>query len=737
MSSDEDIPEAPAAGSEAAKDAVKDAETPKAKEKQRSSGPSGQSSAEELGQQLTALTNNYINGPIYASGATIGTGVSSMPGAPGYCARTGRLTEAETTALCGNFAEPSPFPAAASALKRDQVVLLAGPPGLGKRASAVRMLLAAGAESVEAVSPTLTLQQLSEHDFEAGHGYLVENWQQAPRSGDADDFNWRVLRDHVREAEVHLVLTATNGQALHPVTRFAWEAPSAVQVLSAHLGDSETDTAMAARVAAMVPDTYPGGYSVGRLADIARKLAAGAIDEQQAATELSNDAERYVSDWLSAEQRTDGEILSAAALCFAAGQSERIFELMVKRLELSLREAGLFPDQEDAKTTADGEAKGPDRPSGGLRKARTRSRQDGLLIREQGIVRFHGEEPPAQRLYQQHVLSGLWGEFDITFWIAVRKWLDELISDTAIRDVDIQVPVAAGLALLARAAPDEVEDSYLHAWAAGELSWSGQATAVYVLWQMCEDETLAPVALRIATNWVNSGDSALQWTAAAALSGYLGAVYPPEAASRIWHLVLQWKDVPTKAVTALASLFATLTRERGGQDAVLVLELLQERIDRTSRKTENGTRPTPSWRDDRRNRERALLCLLAVITVQDPRTKQPSVTSFLVTQPEHRTLAARLWAVVLRHRPYRVQALKALIAAVKGLEFATDDPEAAARALGDALTDALPGDEHQPLKRDLNNVLARSKRPEGDSAATIRALLEVFENLRSAEGAVV
>jgi hypothetical protein len=213
-------------------------------------------------------------------------------------------------------------------------------------------------------------------------------------------------------------------------------------------------------------------------------------------------------------------------------------------------------------------------------------------------------------------------------------------------------------------------------------------------------------------------------------------VYPAEAASRLWHLVGQWKDVPTKAVIAMAGLFATLVRESEGQDAYRLLELLRERLDRASHQIgEDGApgQPLISWREDRKNRERARLCTVEVLAARDPKTKQPSITSLLNARPEHLDLVARLWATILCHRPLRGRALRALLDAVRGFEHVSDDSRAAARALGDALTDALPLDEHEPLNRDFTNILARSKRPETDTTATVQALLDALKHLEPTE----
>jgi hypothetical protein len=692
----------------------------------RRAGPDGGQNTERdakedlasLGSGFANNYNYYIN-TLHGTHATLGPSGGPAGEDSGRRARTGRLTTEEISALCAHFAEPPLFRAAAEALDRDRVVFLGGAGGLGKRTSAVHLLLNAGAAPLEVVSPALSLEDLSKHDFEADHGYLIEDWQLASRADHPSDFGWRVFRDHVNDAKAYLVITATDGTCGQSVKRFAWQPPSEAEVLTAYVPDGRMAGPIA-EIAEKAPDTY----GVADLAVIGQRLAKG-DDPATILAEMSHDPGRHVREWLAADGRKDDEIQQVIALCFATGQSQRIFEAMFLRLGSTLRELGLVSDSEEEEK----------KKSAGLSDLRSRGRHNELLERKDGRVHFRGKEPSYQYLSHRHALQELWAEYDMSFWIAVRSWLTELIGDTAIHDV--QVSVALGLTVLAFSALEEVEDSYLHPWAAGEQGWPGQGTAVYVLWLMSRDDTLAPIALRITTDWVNSGDPACQWTAAAALSGELGVVYPAEATSRLWHLVGQWKDIPTEAVVALATLFATLVNQAEGQEAYRVLELLRERLDRVSHRNGEDSgqpgQPSVSWRDDRRNRERALICIVEVLAARDPRTKQPSVTSLLNARPEHLDLVAGLWATVLRHRPHRRRALVALLEAVRGFQNVSDDPQAAARALGDALTEALPPDEHQPLNRDFLNILARSNRPETDTAATVQALLDALKHLEPTE----
>jgi hypothetical protein len=689
---------------------------------------------------VTNYTNNiHFNAPVDLSGGVVGTSVGAGQGTLARRSRTGRLPDDEVSVLCERFAEPAPFLAAAGALDRDQVVVLTGVSGLGKTASAVCLLRSVDAGELDIVSPTITLEELSKHDFEPGHGYLVEDWQDTRGANAASDFQWRVLRDHVKDSQVHLVVITAAAKAARSVSHFRWEAPSVKRVLAAYLAGTDAED-----VAAGIAPVIPAAYGVGQVASIGRRLAAGE-DQSTIRKELSEDPARHVRQWLSAENRPDKEIEEVVALGFAAGQTERIFDVMLDRLDNTLRDVGLVAVPENDKgDKEDTEERGGPRPTGLRRVRAERVRADGLFERKRDnsggtsrdIMDFKGDEQ--QRIaYRQHVLEQLWRDFDMTFWRAIRGWLAELISDTMVtlfRDATLQMSVAAGLALLARVAPDEVEESYLHPWASGELGWSGQQTAVYTLWWMARESSLAPVALRVATSWVNSGDPSAQWTAAAALSGELGAGYPVEAARRLWHLVGQSKEVRPDAIFALANLFATLTRE--GEDASQVLELLKDRLSRVSGQgagdgDDGQLRRNPQ--DDRRIRERVMLSILAVLIVRDPRTGQSSVSSFLDARPEHRSLVAELWAEVLRNRVYRRSALTALLEAVHGFKYVSDDPEAAAHALGDALSAALPVVEHKPFKADFTNLHAHSKRNKSLSAATIHALLSALEELNIAK----
>ena len=212
-------------------------------------------------------------------------------------------------------------------------------------------------------------------------------------------------------------------------------------------------------VAAGIAGAIPAACGVGQVASIGRRLAAGE-DESTIRKELSEDPARHVRQWLSAEKRPDKEIEEVVALGFAAGQTERIFDVMLDRLDDTLRDVGLVGvrDKDKDKDKDDkedgGENAGRPQPTGLRRVRAERVRADGLFERKRDtsggtsrdIMDFEGDEQ--QRIaYRQHVLEQLWRDFDMTFWRAIRGWLAELIGDTMVtlfRDATVQMSVAAG-----------------------------------------------------------------------------------------------------------------------------------------------------------------------------------------------------------------------------------------------------------------------------------------------------
>ena len=125
---------------------------------------------------MIADASNNFYGPVYAAESRFGLSADT-PGAPQARARDGRLTDQDIAAALDRYVRPEPFRDAADALAKDGVVVLAGPPGIGKAAGAIALLREVTSGPLALLSPTVSLRQLAGRDFTAVPGFVVMDWQ--------------------------------------------------------------------------------------------------------------------------------------------------------------------------------------------------------------------------------------------------------------------------------------------------------------------------------------------------------------------------------------------------------------------------------------------------------------------------------------------------------------------------------------------------------------------------------
>jgi hypothetical protein len=675
----------------------------------RADRDNGTDSGEQRREQLASAVNNFL-APVYAPSSLFGAGRTET-GSQQRRARTGRLTDADVDAALDHYVRPAPFEKALHALQQDRVIVLVGPSGIGKATSAIALLREVTDEPLAVLAPTVKIADLAEREFNRGLGHVVMDWQHDRSAADITDFTWRTLRDQVYDRSTHLVITTASSRSrgTTSVRHVNWEPPAIGDQLASHLSGTDLD-------AGEFVDRVPGDCTIEPIVAFARRLIAG-DDLADALEDLGNDAAERVQQWFAAERQLT-EILEVIALAFSTGRSERSFEAMLEGLTKAVTNAGYLLDTETTNRRHKSQAPRELRPV-----RADRNRADGITSREtivvegarRNVVKFRADS------YRYEVLAQGWHSYEGRFWDAVRNWLEVVVTDSAMeRNADTHMAVAAGLATLALVDMGEVEESYLYPWADGHVGWPGQLVATYVLWWMCFDDDLAPVALRIATRWATAGGPVLRWTAAIAFSGELGIRYPTEATNRLWHLSIQSKD-SSDAIAALGQLFATLTA--GNQNASQVLTLLDRRLDDVSQ-----------GRRDLRQQALIMLLTITVLSVRDARSGLPSITLFLEANPDRRALVARLWSRVLRHRPMRRLALAALIEAASAFDHAGERPEENARALGEALADVLRPGEHEQLATDFINHQVHAKRKRQDAAGIMRALLAALERLNKNNG---
>lgn len=645
----------------------------------------------EAADQLAKLTQVFqvFAGPVDARNSMFGNGSAGTGQEPGQAQRrtadTGRLTEEDLAEATTGYARPEPYDQALAKLDKHQVVELWGPAGTGKRAAAIVLLDELGEGPISLLRPTLSLRQLAERDYRRGYGYVLSGRLADGTSGEDSEHLWRRVRTTVRGCGAHLVITSAV-QAPGSPWRVAWERPEPRRLLLTALRETEVSAAEIEAVLAGVPSDF----RPQDLREVARRLAAGA-GAPAALEHFSLAASATVADWFETGP-TPAAVLEVTALAFTEGTSTQEYEHGLA--ELTRRMA------ESVSTLAPAEEIDPDDPVTPVLPANrgARARPDGLTrhkrvsdgVRTRTVVVFR------EQVYRERVLAELNDRYDVAFWQGVTTWLGSRVRARPDADPQARAAVAAGLAELARLDVYEVEQSCLRPWSAGRLGWAGQQTAVLTLWLMCRlDDTLAPVALSVAEGWATDPSQGRRWAAAVAFTGELGLRYPHAAAGRLCGMVEQDARLRGPAQQALARLFAMLTAE-GGSAGVVLANLEQMRV-------AHGRRPP----------ELLLGAVLAVLSAPAERTDGSAVMSYLTEHPARIDRVARLWAIVLCHRPLRRGALTAVVSALAGLDPASPTAKEDASRLGRGLAQALPERELGPFRNELARLVDTSRRRPG------------------------
>jgi hypothetical protein len=627
---------------------------------------------EERGErEFRDFIQNFY-GSVNARDGLFGVGMGEDEARP---RRIGRFEERDVGEILQGYARPMAFGDAVKVLRAERVIILTGPDGSGRRTSAIALLHEVTDGPIVALTPSITTSELADRSFDKGSGYLIPGKFHEDLNPDLAEFTWRNVHNKVREARAYLVVTAGGNRTARAwpggITSFAWLRPGAADALRAHLDDASCPDELIAAVADALGPEYP----VTRISGLARRMAAGESADSLLA-EMTDARRQQVAGWLSGTSALS-EVLEVVALAFIGKVAERVFEQLLARLAERLPETPERPDEE-------GDGTGTGDPSTGASPApppppswqRRRERERHPLITVEREAPAWGSGPAALRFvtfrvleYRALVIDELWNLADEELWEPVRIWLHALIVEG---DDDLNVALAAGIALLARCAPDEVLEAYLDPWADGLAGWAGRSTAAYVLWWMSMDST-APLALQTAIRWAGEGTAYQRDTAVIAFGGELGAQFPTEAVRRLCQLGDQGQAA---AGRALAQLFATLADEPG---AIAVLGTLRHRLTSTPRRRTNEGR-----------RERYLDWAQEVLRVQDPRTGSLAVTVFLDPKSPDQDQGrldylAGAWAALLCARPWRRDALTTLWNVLGDLAAGTGDPGGRARALGAAI----------------------------------------------------
>jgi hypothetical protein len=613
-------------------------------------------------------------------------------------AATGTKTAVDIVAELDGYVEPECFADARRCLEQNHLVVLEGPSGFGKRASAFALLHALAPGDVEQLAPTVTLEELCSHGYRSGVGYLVADHTSHERGAEAE-FRWDTLPAQIRRAGAYLVVT-TAAKVEHGRS-VSWLRPDEVALLSELLQGTDGGHVIADKLAERIPDDW----TMADIVECARRVRdkPGQLEEALEVFDLASIGE--VRAWFDgARDRRD--IVEVTALAFTSGANERRFESVVIALEEALAEHLPVPEpSEDANAGL----------MSGAIPTRRKSRRGGGLIQIERITtdvtqrRVLVFKSPRHR---QHVLAALAATYETPLWDAVQDWLLAFIEgdDPSFDEI---IEVAQGIAMFAEVDFDETLDLFLEPLSRGDAGPEGMTCAAAVLRLMSLEDALAPAALQVAVRWINDGGIHQRITAGDALIAELGVRYPAEAARRLWQLITQDHELADIAVVTPAFLLYNLV-DSGG-DAADVLDLLERQITRFGK---------PGH--DLRMVDLTMEMVLSALAVGDKQTGRLAVFDLVARYQDSAGPVARLWARVLCNRRYRVRALEALWDGLHGSKDQVRDADVLGAALGRALS---PG-EYPAFIRDFRSIDVRKRQRDKVEVESIAHLLiEALERM--------
>lgn len=607
---------------------------------------------------------------------------------------TGVVSDTDIAAL-SRFVRPDCFDDGVTRLAGERMLVLCGPEDSGRRSSALSLLREVTTETLFMMSPRISMKELVEYPYETGCGYVVVD-RVVDRRTKGSDFEWRLARDQVAKKGCYLVVTQPPGSA-ECFGHVTWQAPVAEKVLRAYWRQEwpEEQAAVLAEVLGTVD-------RVRDVVGLAEQLAGGKSVEG-ALSHLDSRLRLVVDTWFEQHKDDWQQLLEVATLAFTVGVDERTFERAQRLFKEVLKEYMPAPATKKTETESDEDADEVREYS----SSRTSWRANDLITTEVVFIDLGTRNAMtfAKPEYHRHVLAQLWQRMDVTFWDAVRHWLDVIVG----RVRGYEFSAAGGLARLAAVAISEVVPTLDH-WARGNRGPEGQRSAVYALYLMTQDDSLAPTALKIATEWITRGEPTHRWVGAMAFIGELGVRFPHDARRRLWQVCMQSHTVDGNVEQMFGELFGTLVRST--RNAHLVLNFLVEKANRFIRPDARPMSRTVTAR-----------VVIAVIESKDARTRRSSVLAYLADNPEHTDAVAQMLARVLLHRPTRERALRALHMLLEDLARDEKNAGERAHALGEALRGHLPVAEHDLLEEHFRIVAGRRKK-----GADIRPLINAILN---------
>ncbi|KRD18893.1 MULTISPECIES: hypothetical protein [unclassified Streptomyces] len=664
-------------------------------------------------RRVHQLVNNNFYGVVDACGAAFGFGAVSSPGlAPGTIERE------EVDRALRFYVAPQPcFDEALGKLREDALVVLTGQDNSGRGTGSLALLRRILGEDVgpRSLSPANALADLAaSKDLKPGQGYVILDYVGERRPEAVQAYDIGRLSEELSRKGSFLVITAGDTARRRLALRdhcVSWQAPDpgelfehCVEQLPDAVLEPETEKELRERVSEQ-----------RRPADVVAAAVALSRDGAEKALDTLRDRYRErVQEWFR-ERPSAEDLLPLAALAFLEGIPERTFEKECAALATHVRnweQSGETPIAEPDGSTA--------APSAGAvagqSRARWRERAAGLVATEHRLGPSPGDGRSERCLVftspriRELVIAELHDLYGYELWYPLRQWLGEL---ALLGDLDTRTEVARGVALLARYALVEVDESLLTVWSEGFTNQ--RVTAALTLQFMCDVEHLAPQALSTVVSWVDNRGAGRAVTAAMALTGRLGSLYRLEALKWLWFLACRGERVAFSARHSLVLLLQTAEREP--ERALLILRFVRTVI----------VKAPPG------SRERTIALRIAVQLLETTRLEsaEPATAALLRRVPDSARHLASLWADVL-HSSNRSRAVSALCRTLVQLR---DDPSVTGtvRELGEAMRNAMTPRQWTALRHHLSLALRHPDYAMPDAGRLVQVLLGSLRGQASAD----
>lgn len=426
---------------------------------------------------------------------------------------SGAFTSGEMTELAEVFCGCPSFDEALTRLRTDRVVILAGGRDTGRKAAAQMLLHRVAGSTVRRLGPPRSLAALVDQ-LDQADGYLLADLT-VDRGNSVREPHLLGLRERLKRAGGHLVITVEPSAALDDVHFVRWEPPLAEQILAAHVTPRTGDEAwQSLRGLEQVREFLTGRRRPTAIKEFATRLVAvhqGKAEVQTLADFTESTLDALVSHWLANDQ----SLLADQSFLISLAVFDKAPYAVTAELSDVLH--ALLQRTADPRVPPIIPVFGVSRENR-LQQAHARG-YHGVEVTDWGVVGQFIAEFSDERTAQT-LLTTVWN-LHPSARPALVKWISRLAKDG--RPL-VRTRAAAAAALLSTADFSTAVAHLIEPWADAKDpgSWLTAANAL-TLAHLMGLETVLP----LLRDWCTEQDASRRWTAIRAY-GLLGPVVPEE-----------------------------------------------------------------------------------------------------------------------------------------------------------------------------------------------------------------